>query len=342
MNDEPTPSASPSGVPSASSPTVAPTSAPTNSPSLERIESALERLAAGFVAAQRSERRWRNFFRFCWLGLALVLAWSGLAYRGGPAPSTSPHTALVEIRGEIAADSEASAESLLGALKQAFEDPGAAAVVLRFNSPGGSPVQAGILNDEIRRLKAKHGKPVYAVVDEICASGAYYIAVAADRIYVDKASLVGSIGVLMDGFGFTGTMEKLGVERRLLTAGENKAMLDPFSPLPDKQRAYVKAMLEQIHRQFIDVVKSGRGDRLKKDAPELFSGLVWNGEEAIKLGLVDALGNLDQVAREVIRAEEIVDYTPHDNVAERLAKRFGAAMGQGFVRTLREMAPALR
>ena len=317
-------------------------SAPSTPPSLERIESTLERLATGLVANQRSERRWRNFFRFCWLGLAIALAWAMLAYRGGPAASTSPHTALVEIRGEIAPDAEANAEALLGALKQAFQNPGAVAVVLRINSPGGSPVQAGIVNDEIRRLKAKHGKPVYAVVDEVCASGAYYIAVAADLIYVDKASLVGSIGVLMDGFGFTGAMEKLGVERRLLTAGENKAMLDPFSPLADKQRTFVKAMLEQIHRQFIDVVKAGRGDRLKKEAPELFSGLVWNGEEAIKLGLVDALGNLDHVAREVVKAEEIVDYTPRDNVAERLAKRFGAAMGQSMVRTLRGAAPALR
>ncbi len=339
MNDDPPFSAHdlPSAAPE---PHVSP--APTPAPSLARIESTLERLAAGLVANQRSERRWRNFFRFCWLGLAIALAWAGLAYRSGPPTTTSPHTALVELRGEIAPDAEASAEALLGALKQAFENPAAVAVVLRINSPGGSPVQSGILNDEIRRMKAKHDKKLYAVVDEICASGAYYVAVAADGIYVDKASLVGSIGVLMDGFGFTGAMEKLGVERRLLTAGENKAMLDPFSPLADKQRAYVKAMLEQIHRQFIDTVKAGRGERLKKDAPELFSGLVWNGEEAIKLGLVDALGNLDHVAREVVRAEEVIDYTPRDNVAERLAKRFGAAMGQSVVRTLRATVPALR
>ncbi len=314
-------------------------SAEVSSGGLARIESTLERLATGFVRHQRSERRWRNFFRACWFGLALAVVWTLFSRSGGPAPSSAPHTALVELRGEIAADSEASAEALVGALKLAFQDPGAVAVVIRINSPGGSPVQSGIVNDEIRRLKAKHNKKVYAVVDEICASGAYYVAVAADRIFVDKASLVGSIGVLMDGFGFTGAMEKLGVERRLITAGENKAMLDPFSPLSDKQRAYVKTMIEQIHRQFVDVVKAGRGDRLKKDAPELFSGLVWNGEEAIKLGLVDGLGNLEHVAREVIKAEEIVDYTPRDNVAERLAKRFGAAVGLGVVRALREMAP---
>jgi protease IV len=199
-------------------------------------------------------------------------------------------------------------------------------------------VQSGIVNDEIRRLKAKHNKKVYAVVDEVCASGAYYIAVAADEIFVDKASLVGSIGVLMDGFGFSGLMEKIGVDRRLITAGDNKAMLDPFSPPNDKHRAAAKVMIEQIHQQFITVVKQGRGDRLKETA-DTFSGMVWNGEEAVKNGLADRLGNLDFVAREVVKAEEVVDYTPRDNVAERLAKRFGAAIGQGAVRTLREWAP---
>ena len=245
------------------------------------------------------------------------------------------------MRGESFGDAEANAESLVSALKSAFEDAGAQAVVLRINSPGGSPVQAGIVNDEIRRLKALHKKKVYAVVEEMCASGAYYIAVAADEIYVDKASIVGSIGVLMDGFGFTGTMEKLGVERRLLTAGENKGMLDPFSPQNEKHKAYAKAMIDQIHQQFIAVVKQGRGQRLK-ETPETFSGLFWNGEEAIKLGLADKTGNLDFVAREVVKAEDIIDYTPHENVAERLAKRFGAGVGTGAVRALREFAPQLR
>jgi protease-4 len=210
--------------------------------------------------------------------------------------------------------------------------------VLRINSPGGSPVQSGIVNDEIRRLKALHGKKVYAVVEEVCASGAYYIAVAADEIYVDKASIVGSIGVLMDGFGFTELMTKLGVERRLLTAGENKGMLDPFSPQSKKQNAYAQAMIDQIHRQFIEVVKAGRGDRLKV-TPETFSGLFWNGDEAVAMGLADHLGGLDYVAREVIKAEEIIDYTPHENLAERLAKRFGAGVGAGAVKALRELAP---
>ena len=302
------------------------------------LEGALERVALELLRQQRSERRWRIGIRVGWLLLALIVAWALLVQRGAPSTSSTPHTALVEVRGEIAADTEASAEALLAALKSAFEDTGAQAVVLRINSPGGSPVQSGIVNDEIKRLKAKHHKKVYAVVEEMCASGAYYIAVAADEIYVDKASLVGSIGVLMDGFGFTGLMDKLGVERRLLTAGENKAMLDPFSPANEKHTRLAKAMIEQIHQQFIAVVKEGRGERLK-ETPDTFSGLFWNGEEAVKLGLADGVGNLDYVARDVIKAEEIIDYTPHDNVAERLAKRFGASVGAGAVKALRELAP---
>ena len=304
------------------------------SPLESRLESRLDLLAAELLRDRRAERRWRVFFRLAWLGLALAVAWALLAKQVHVSTPSAPHTALLEIRGEIAMDTEASADLLVTALRSAFEDPGAQAVVLRINSPGGSPVQSGIVNDEIRRLKTLHGKKVYAVVEEICASGAYYIAVAADEIYVDKASLVGSIGVLMEGFGFTGLMDKLGVERRLLTAGEHKGMLDPFSPQSEKERAYAKAMIDQVHRQFIDVVKTGRGDRLK-ESPETFSGLFWNGEEAVKMGLADHIGSLDQVAREVIKAADIVDYTPKENVAERLAKRFGAAVGAGAVRALR-------
>ena len=213
-------------------------------------------------------------------------------------------------------------------------------MVLVINSPGGSPVQAGLINDEIRRLKAKHGKPVYAVVEESCASAAYYIAVAADSIYVDKASIVGSIGVLMDGFGFSGLMNKLGVDRRLLTAGENKGFLDPFSPMEDKQRAYAQQLLNQIHQQFIATVKAGRGDRLKENA-DTFSGLFWTGQQAVELGLADQLGGLEYVAREVVKAEDIMDYTRRENVAERLAKRFGAALGESAVRAL-HYTPTLR
>jgi protease IV len=300
------------------------------------LESGLERIAGELLRQQRSDRRWRVFFRLAWLGLAIVVFWGLLSQRAHAPASTKPHTALIEVQGEISAGGDASAELLVAALKSAFEDNGAQAIVLRINSPGGSPVQSGIVNDEIRRLKALHKKKVYAVVEEICASGAYYIAVAADEIYVDKASLVGSIGVLMDGFGFTGTMEKLGVERRLLTAGANKGMLDPFSPQDERQTAYAKAMIDQIHQQFIAVVRQGRGERLKETA-DTFSGLFWNGEEAIRIGLADKLGNLDYVAREVVKAEEVIDYTPRDNVAERLAKRFGAAVGQGAVKALREL-----
>jgi protease-4 len=294
---------------------------------------AIEQFGRDYLRDRRSERRWRVFFRFSWLIFFLLMLWAVLAARSNSNLPTGPHTALIEVRGEIASDAEASADHIVSALKNAFEDAGSQAIVLRINSPGGSPVQAGIVYDEIRRLKALHKKKVYAVIEEICASGAYYIAVAADEIYTDKASVVGAIGVLMDGFGFTAAMEKLGVERRLLTAGENKAMGDPFSPMTEKQKAYTQAMLEQVHRQFIRTVKEGRGKRLK-ETPDMFSGLFWNGEEAVRLGLVDKLGNLDYVAREVVKAEDVVDYTPKENVAERLAKRFGASIGAGAVRAL--------
>jgi protease-4 len=307
-------------------------------PARPAYEAAIEQVARAMLKERRIEQRWRIFFRLAWLGLVLAVLWAVFVARNHVNAATGPHTALIEVRGEIAADGEASAEGLVAALKSAFEDKGAQAVVLRINSPGGSPVQAGIINDEIRRLKVLHKKKVYAVVEEMCASGAYYIAVAADEIYVDKASLVGSIGVLMDGFGFTGTMEKLGVERRLLTAGANKGMLDPFSPQDAKQTAFAKAMIDQIHQQFIKVVKDGRGARLK-ETPETFSGLFWNGEEAMRQGLVDKIGSLDYVAREVIKAEEIIDYTPTENVAERLARRFGASIGHGAVKALRELSP---
>jgi protease-4 len=290
---------------------------------------------------RRSERRWRVFFRLAWFGLFLAVAYAIFVETRGPTAPAGPHTALVEIRGEIASESDANAEAIVSGLRSAFEDQGAQAVVLRINSPGGSPVQAGIVNDEIQRLKVKHGKKVYAVVEEVCASGAYYVAVAADEIFVDKASLVGSIGVLMDGFGFVGAMDKLGIERRLLTAGENKGMLDPFSPQNDRQVAYAQAMIDQIHQQFITVVRAGRGERLK-ESPDTFSGLFWNGEQAIELGLADRLGNLDYVAREVVQAEDIIDYTPRGNLAERLARRFGAGVGESIVLGLRQLAPMLR
>ena len=309
---------------------------PTDTPGWERAT--LEKLAFAALNEQKAARRWKVFVRLSWLAFFIFVVWAAM-HRGATstAPSTD-HTAVVEIKGEIAAGADASAEFILPAMRSAFEDTGAKAVVLLINSPGGSPVQAGIINDEVRRLKALHKKPVYAVVEETCASAAYYIAASADNIYVDKASIVGSIGVLMDGFGFTGLMDKLGVERRLLTAGEHKGMLDPFSPQSEKETAFAKAMIDQIHQQFISVVKDGRGPRLK-ETKEMFSGLFWNGEEAIKLGLADKVGNLDFIAREVIKAEEIIDYTTHDNLAERFAKRFGAAIGYGAIKALRELPP---
>ncbi len=307
---------------------------PTEQPGWERAT--LEKLVFASLNEQKTARKWKTFVRLAWLVFFIALAWA--LFKPGSTglgkDSASAHTAVVEIKGEIGPGGEASSDLINAALRAAFEDEGAQAVVLLINSPGGSPVQAGMINDEIYRLKEKHKKPVYAVVEETCASAAYYIAVAADEIFVDKASIVGSIGVLMDSFGFTGLMDKLGVERRLMTAGENKGFLDPFSPQTDKQRAFAQGMLNQIHTQFIDTVKKGRGSKLK-ETPEMFSGLFWSGQQAIELGLADNLGGLDFVAREVIKAEEIVDYTRRDNVAERLAKRFGAAMGEGAVKALR-------
>lgn len=319
-------------------PTPAPAVTPAGSlPGWERAT--LEKLVFASLEEQRTARRWRTFTRLAWLAFFIFVIWA-LTWRGSVGgEKLAPHTAVVEIDGEIGPDTEASAEFVIAAAKAAFEDQGAQAVVLLINSPGGSPVQAGIINDELRRLKERYKKPLYAVVEESCASAAYYIAVSADRIFVDKASIVGSIGVLMEGFGFVGLMDKLGVERRLLTAGENKGFLDPFSPQTDRHRQHAQQMLDVVHKQFIDVVRTGRGKRLKADTPELFSGLFWTGQQAVELGLADQLGNLDFVAREVIKAEDLVDYTRHENVAEKLAKRFGAAVGEGAVKALRTVQP---
>lgn len=287
----------------------------------------LEKLAFSALQEQRRARRWGILFKsltlaYLFLLLSLALGWIGRTEM----QISGKHTALVELRGVIAADSEASADNITLGLQDAFDDKNTQGVVLRINSPGGSPVQAGHIYDEIRRLKAKHPHiPLYVVIEDVCASGGYYVAAAADRIFVDKASIVGSIGVLMDGFGFAGTLDKLGIERRLLTAGENKGFLDPFSPLDSKQKEYAQQLLNEVHQQFIHVVRQGRGKRLKEN-PELFSGLVWTGQKSIELGLADALGSLDQVAREVIKAEQVVDFTPREGIAERFAKRFGAAV----------------
>jgi protease IV len=297
----------------------------------------LERLATAGLREQTRARRWGIFFKLLGLGLLFLILFAVLgAWSSGERLCLDKCTALVDLQGEIDATGRSSAENVIAGLQAAFKNKGTQAVLLRINSPGGSPVQAGEINDEIKRLRTKYpDTPIYAVVEEICASGAYYVAVAADRIYVDKASLVGSIGVIMDGFGFVGAMDKLGIERRALTAGENKAFLDPFSPMSPKQREYAQQMLEEIHQQFIAAVKAGRGDRIK-DAPELYSGLVWNGTRSIELGLTDALGSVRSVARDVVKAEDIVDFTVQENVAERVARKFGAAMGRSFATTAGE------
>lgn len=293
---------------------------------------AIEKLARSALEEQKRARHWSIFFKllvmlYLFVVLFMALGWFGDDDR----VSTGAHSALVELRGVIADDEPASAERIIEGLQDAFEDKNTRGVILKINSPGGSPVQAGYINDEIRRLRAEYPKiPIYAVVEDMCASGGYYAAVATDQIYVDKASVIGSIGVLIDSFGFTEAMDKLGVDRRLITAGENKGFLDPFSPLDPEHREHAKVMLREIHQQFVDVVRAGRGTRLK-ETPELFTGLIWSGEKSIELGLADATGSADYVAREIIKAEEIVDFTPDENFADRLAKRFGAGVASVFV-----------
>ncbi len=286
----------------------------------------IEKLATAALTEQKTARRWSTFFKGLTFTYLLILLLMLLGVFGDEKKTFDEHTALIEINGVIQAGGEVTADAVMASLNDAYESKGTKGIILRINSPGGSPVQAGIINDEIRRLKKLHPKiPVYAVVEDICASGGYYIAAAADKIYVDKASIVGSIGVLMDGYGFTEAMKKVGVERRLMTAGENKAMLDPFSPVNPKHQELAQAMLDEIHEQFKTVVRQGRGSRLK-ETPETFSGLFWSGEQSIKIGLADAVGSADYVAREVIKQEEIVDFTYQDDLASRIAKRIGASV----------------
>jgi protease-4 len=294
----------------------------------------LEKVALAAIQEQRRARHWSVFFKLLLFIYLFAVLFIGMGWIGKKdSSSTGKHTALVELRGVIGPDSPASADNVIAGLQEAFKDKRTQGVILRINSPGGSPVQAGHIYDEIQRLRTKYPDILlYAVVEDICASGGYYVAAAANQIYVDKGSIVGSIGVLMDGFGFTGLMEKLGIDRRLLAAGDNKGFLDPFSPVKDSQVEYAEGMLDEIHRQFVAVVREGRKGRLK-ETPELFSGLVWVGTRSVELGLADALGSVDYVAREVIKAEDIVDFTPRENVVERVARRFGAAMAETLVRT---------
>jgi protease IV len=284
------------------------------------------KLATAALKEQRRARLWGIFFKlltFAYISFILVMAldWGGKSETAGGAR----HTAMVEVSGTITPGGEASADKVTAALQAAFKDKNTQGVVIRINSPGGSPVQSQAIYDEMRRLRKKYPDiPLYAVVEDICASGGYFIAAGADRIYVSKSSLVGSIGVLMNGFGFVGTMEKLGIERRLITAGENKAMLDPFSPMEESHRQHAVALAKDIHEQFIGVVREGRGKRLKETS-ETFSGLIWTGQKSVELGLADGIGSLDYVAREVVKAEAIVDFTQKENLAEKLAKRLGAS-----------------
>lgn len=314
-------------------------SEPEKSGSWER--EVLEKVALAAVKEQRIARRWSIFFKILGFGYLFMLLFLLMNWGSDKnLDMTGKHTALVELKGTIA-EGEVSADQIIGSLQEAYKDTNTQGVILRINSPGGSPVQAGQIYDEMNRLRAKYPKiPLYVVVDDLCASGGYYVAAAADKIYVDKASLVGSIGVLMDGFGFMGTMEKLGVERRLITAGANKGFLDPFSPVNVQQEAYAKVMLAQIHEQFIHAVRTGRGKRLH-ETPDMFSGLVWSGEESVRLGLADGLGSTESVARDVIHAEKIVDFTPQDGFADRFAKKFGVELGKN-INPLAMMNPSLR
>ena len=289
---------------------------------------ALEHLLLENLRESRKARRWKAVFRVLTLivFVGAIFAIFDFQVPGGRM-GTEKHTALVSLEGEISSSSMANALDINSSLNAAFENEHSVGVVLRINSPGGSPVQAGMINDEIIRLRKLYpSKPLYVVVEDICASGGYYVAVAGDQILVDKASLVGSIGVIMEGFGFTGLMEKLGVTRRMITAGSNKGMMDPFSKENPQQVEMIKTMIDEIHQQFIEVVKAGRGDRLK-ETPEMFSGRIWNGEQAIKIGLADGYGTVETVARDVFKAPDILDYTMKENFAERVAKRFGAEVG---------------
>ncbi|MBP9604388.1 MAG: S49 family peptidase [Chromatiaceae bacterium] len=295
-------------------------------------QSLLERVVTDSLREQRRSRRWGILFKLLTFGYLFILL--GVLWQDKLVDRLTPgekHTAVIDIKGVIAAGTQAGAEDVIDALDKAYEDENTKGIILRINSPGGSPVQAGQINDEVRRLREKHPAiPVHAVVSDLCASGGYYVAVAAEAIHVDKASLIGSIGVRIDAFGFQQAIEELGIERRLLTAGANKGILDPFSPLPEAQKVFLQGQLDQLHQQFIGVVKAGRGDKLK-GGEELFSGLFWNGEDSLELGLADQLGSTESVARDVIGAEKIVEFTAKKDLFERLADRMGTTMVNAFV-----------
>ncbi|MCL2871879.1 MAG: S49 family peptidase [Betaproteobacteria bacterium] len=317
----------------------APSSAAASVANDRRVE-AMEKVTMAFLTEQRRARRWRIFFRLVLLAFIVLLISLSFMSKDRSKSCLTECTALVQLTGEIAADANASAEHINSALQEAFAAKHVRGVILEINSPGGSPVQAGQIYDEIKRLREEHpDTPLYVVVGEMAASGGYYVAAASDEIYVDKASLVGSIGVIMLNFGFTEAIQKLGIEQRTMTAGENKAFMDPFSPVNEKQKAHVQKLLDSIHQQFITAVREGRGDRLH-ETPDMFSGLIWNGDEAVTLGLADGLGTVDSVARDIIGVENVYDFSYRPDFSERLARKFGAAffeqvstkMGVGGVR----------
>jgi len=291
----------------------------------------LEKLAFSAIDEQKKARRWGIFFKFltfAYLAVALAL----VVYPRFEADMSAgkPHVAVVDVMGMIAEGEAASADNIIQGLREAIEDKNTAGVILNINSPGGSAVQSAYVYQEIRRQKAEHpDMPIYAVVSDMCASGGYYIASASDKIYVSPASIIGSIGVVMNGFGFSNVLEKLGVERRLLTAGEHKALLDPFSPVKEQETKHMQSLLDQVHQQFISAVKQARGDRLK-ETPEMFSGLVWTGEEGVKLGLADGFGSIDSVARDELGTEEALNFTPQERLIDRLAGKFGASFGHAI------------
>ncbi|MDR1310537.1 MAG: signal peptide peptidase SppA [Burkholderiaceae bacterium] len=315
-----------------------PVKAPEGGSTWER--DALTRILDSSVKEQKAKRRWGIFFRLTWL-LVFVLAFVSFRFSSFPGTGSTgtegsaparPHVAIIKINGVIQSDGRVSADSVVKALRRAFSEKMVTGVILRINSPGGSPVQAGRIYDEVMRLKQKHpDKPVHVVVDEVCASGGYYIAAAAQNIYVDKASVVGSIGVMISGFGFTGLMDKVGVERRLLTSGKNKGFLDAFSVQTPEQKRHAQNLIDEVHQQFISVVKMGRGDRLK-ESDELFSGLVWTGEKAIELGLADGTGTVDSVAKTVLKTDYAVDYTEEERLADRVLRKLGASAGEAAIR----------
>lgn len=285
-------------------------------------QNTLSELARDSLIEQRRARRWKIFFRFTYLLIAALIFFT--LTRDNGSKNAGPHTAVVDVNGVIASGAPANAYDVIEGLERAFSNKNVEGIIIRINSPGGSPVQSELINQEIRRLRSLNAEmPVYAVVEDICASGGYYVAVAVDQIYVAPSSIVGSIGVRMDGFEFTEALDSLGIKRRLLTAGENKAFLDPFSPMKPAQQRHAKSILDNIHKQFIDAVTAGRGERLQQN-PDIFSGLVWTGEQSIELGLVDGYGSVLSVSRDIIGAQEVINYSIQEGFGERIVRKFGA------------------